>query len=161
LRIIKKVEGSIVNAAVFRCPADAKISFALVQPWKQISGAVKLRKLDLVRRLKKLTAEIILCFLSLASWKGLMMSPVAVIRCRRHNRAATAGGLRCRGRLGRIYVRRRVTRSALFQADESNAERLLLLVDITYLGGECPYDLLQTIKPADDVAHRGGHNLLP
>jgi hypothetical protein len=45
-----------VNAAVFRCPADAKISFALVQPWKQISGAVKLRKLDLVRRLKKLSS---------------------------------------------------------------------------------------------------------
>jgi hypothetical protein len=68
--------------------------------------------------------------------------------------------MRCRGRLGRICGRRCVSRLALLQADESNAECLLLLVDIANLSSESPYDLLQTIQLADDVAH-GGRCLLP
>jgi hypothetical protein len=48
----------------------------------------------------------------------------------------------------------------MLQVDEGNVERVLLLVDIADLGDESPYDLLQLIKPVDDVAH-GGRCLLP
>jgi hypothetical protein len=127
-----------------------------------VGGAVKLRKLNLVRHMEVITAEIVLHLIASALWKGLMMPTTVGVRLRWRDRIIAARGVRHRDRIDGFGGQRwgSVSRPALLQADEGNVERLLLLVDVSHLGHEGTHDFFQPIELTDDVAY-GWHCVLP
>jgi hypothetical protein len=157
LRVVQEMERGVCHLLVIWRPVNTKIVLATVQPWERIAGPVKLRKVEFVVSWKEVVVVLVVLWCEVVMVRrhrtprfhpGQMCDRVVLARVPIHG--AAIGDLQC----GRCLFAAVGLALALLQANQRDAHRLLLLIDVTHLCGERANEFLQTVELCHHVRHR-------
>jgi hypothetical protein len=149
LHVVQQMELGIGDPLMIGRPANTKVVLAPVQPRQCFTGPVKFGKVELVVRREEIDVVLIVLLSVVAAVRGhgspsfcpgQWCNRVAITRVLIYR--AAVGSLPCwRCRFAAVVVT-----PVLFQADQHNAECLLLLINVTHLGGEHAHDFFKLVE---------------